>query len=589
MTTRIAIINPDKCKPNKCSMECKKSCPVVKLGKLCIEVNKTSKIAALSEYLCIGCGACQKACPFDAIKIINIPTNLEKDTVHRYGVNAFKLHRLPMPRQNDILGLVGSNGIGKSTALKILSGKDKMNLGNFSNPPEWQDIINNFKGSELQNYFTKLAQGKLKTVIKPQYVDNIRQVLKGQVKDIIKTTDQKLITGLDLECIMDKNVADLSGGELQRIAIAVVCAKEADVYMFDEITSYLDVKQRLNAAKVIRDMKHPDKYIIVVEHDLSILDYLSDYICCLYGQSGCYGVVTYPFSVREGINIFLDGFIPTENMRFRDHNLNFKFGIEEENEEIIRSSNYKYPQMSKKMDGFELTVDAGDFNDTEITVMLGENGIGKTTFIRMIAGLIESDSEDFIQMNISYKPQMIAPKFTGTVKQLIDQKIRDMYYQPLFISEVVKPLKIEELHDFYVQNLSGGELQRVAILLCLGKPADLYLLDEPSAYLDSEQRIIVSKIIKKFIINSKKTAFIVEHDFIMATYLADRVIVFDGERSKYGHAHSPMSLIDGMNMFLKKLDITFRRDQDNFRPRINKLDSVKDAEQKKIGNYMMTG
>lgn len=581
MTTRIAIINPDRCKPNKCAMECKKSCPVVKMGKLCIEVNKTSKIATLSEYLCIGCGACSKACPFGSIKIINIPTNLDQDTVHRFGTNSFKLHRLPMPRQNDILGLVGSNGIGKSTALKILSGKQKMNLGDFNNPPDWSEIVKNFKGSELQNYFAKLSQGKLTSVIKPQYVDTLNKVAKGLVKDHLKTP----VPGLDLECIMEKNIADLSGGELQRFAIGVVCGKDANVYMFDEITSYLDVKQRLNAAKVIRNMKHPDKYIIVVEHDLSILDYLSDYICCLYGQSGCYGVVTYPFSVREGINIFLDGFIPTENMRFRDHNLNFKFGIEEEDNEIIRTRNYKYPAMSKKMEGFELSIEPGDFSDTEITVMLGENGIGKTTFIRMIAGLIESDSENFIEMNISYKPQLISPKFQGTVIEMIHQKIKDAYYQPAFISDVVKPLKIEDMHDFEVQNLSGGELQRLAILLCLGKPADLYLLDEPSAYLDSEQRIIVSKIIKRFIINSRKTAFIVEHDFIMATYLADRVIVFDGERSKSGHAYSPMSLITGMNIFLQKLDITFRRDQDNFRPRINKLDSVKDTEQKKSGNF----
>lgn len=581
MTTRIAIINPDRCKPNKCAMECKKSCPVVRQGKLCIEVNRTSKVANLSEYLCIGCGACTKACPFEAIKIINIPTSLDKDTVHRFGANSFKLHRLPMPRQNDILGLVGSNGIGKSTALKILSGKEKMNLGNFSNPPNWNDIIANFKGSELQNYFTKLSQGKLKSVIKPQYVDALHKVAKGLVKDHLSIP----IPGLDLECIMDKNIENLSGGELQRFAIGIVCNKDVDVYMFDEITSYLDVKQRLNAAKVIRNMKHPDKYIIVVEHDLSILDYLSDYLCCLYGQSGCYGVVTYPFSVREGINIFLDGFIPTENMRFRDHSLNFKFGIEEDDEDIIRTIHYKYPAMCKKMDGFELSIDPGDFSDTEITVMLGENGIGKTTFIRMIAGLIESDSDDFIEMNISYKPQMINPKFGGTVIELINQRIRDAYYQPAFNSDVVKPLRIEEMHDYEVKNLSGGELQRLAILLCLGKPADLYLLDEPSAYLDSEQRIIVSKIIRRFIINSRKTAFIVEHDFIMATYLADRVIVFDGERSKKGHAHSPMSLINGMNMFLEMLDITFRRDQDNFRPRINKLDSTKDTEQKKTGKF----
>jgi ATP-binding cassette subfamily E protein 1 len=94
--------------------------------------------------------------------------------------------------------------------------------------------------------------------------------------------------------------------------------------MFDEPSSYLDVKQRLKAARMIRSLLSPENYVIVVEHDLSILDYLSDFICCLYGQPGAYGVVTMPFSVREGINVFLAGFVHTENMRFRDEELTFK-------------------------------------------------------------------------------------------------------------------------------------------------------------------------------------------------------------------------------------------------------------------------
>lgn len=94
--------------------------------------------------------------------------------------------------------------------------------------------------------------------------------------------------------------------------------------MFDEPSSYLDVKQRLNAARMIRSLLQPDNFVICVEHDLSILDYLSDFICVLYGQPGGYGVVTMPFSVREGINVFLAGFVPTENMRFREDELTFK-------------------------------------------------------------------------------------------------------------------------------------------------------------------------------------------------------------------------------------------------------------------------
>merc|ERR1712048_508145 len=168
---------------------------------------------------------------------------------------------------------------------------------------------------------------------------------------------------------------------------------------------------------------------------------------------------------------------------------------------------------------------------------------------------------------------------------LLHEKIRDFYIHPQFIADVMRPLMINELIDQEVQNLSGGELQRVALALCLGKPADVYLIDEPSAYLDSEQRLVAAKLIKRFILHAKKTGFIVEHDFIMATYLADRVIVYDGQPGIHCIASEPMSLLSGMNKFLKQLDITFRRDPTNFRPRINKLDSVKDCEQKLSGNY----
>ena len=164
-------------------------------------------------------------------------------------------------------------------------------------------------------------------------------------------------------------------------------------------------------------------------------------------------------------------------------------------------------------------------------------------------------------------------------------RIREAFMHPQFNTDVLKPLNIETLMDQEVTNLSGGELQRVAITICLGKPADVYLIDEPSAYLDSEQRLHAAKVIKRYIRNSKKTAFVVEHDFIMATYLADRVIVFDGIPSFETCANAPQTLLTGMNSFLKSLKITFRRDPENYRPRINKLDSVKDTEQKHSGNY----
>ncbi|CAK9786625.1 unnamed protein product [Cutaneotrichosporon oleaginosum] len=592
--TRVAIVSDDKCKPKKCRQECKRSCPVVKMGKLCIEVTPSDKKAFISEELCIGCGICVKKCPFEAISILNLPTNLSTHVTHRYAANAFKLHRLPTPRPGQVLGLVGTNGIGKSTALKVLSGKLKPNLGRYDDPPEWTEIIKYFRGSDLQNFFTKVLEDDIKAVTKPQYVDQIPRSIKvpnmtvGKMFDRQSEMDNRdqLEQDLELKHLQTREVSQLSGGELQRFAIAIASVRKADVYMFDEPSSYLDIRQRLAAARTIRGLVQPRNYIIVVEHDLSTLDYLSDFICVFYGVPGVYGVVTLPYSVREGINIFLDGMIPTENLRFRDESLTFRIAetVDETAAPNIRT--LTYPNMTKTLGGFKLHVKSGQFSDSEIIVLLGENGMGKTTLVQLLGGKLKPDNEaDQVSLRVSMKPQTISPKFPGTVRMLLLKRIKAMFMHPQFNSDVIKPMNLDGIIDQDVQTLSGGELQRVAICLVLGVPADVLLIDEPSAYLDSEQRIHASKVIKKFVMSSKRTAFIVEHDFIMATYLADKVIVFEGQPGKESWAGEPEGLLTGMNKFLKSLDITFRRDPTNYRPRINKNASVLDHEQKSSGNY----
>jgi ATP-binding cassette subfamily E protein 1 len=592
--TRIAVVSTDLCKPKKCNQECKKACPVNKQGKLCIQVEPTSTVSVISEEMCIGCGLCTKRCPFAAIQIINLPSNLETQTTHRYGPNSFKLHRLPLPRPGQVLGLVGPNGTGKSTALGILKGRLKPNLGRYKTEPTWEEILKYFRGSEHQAYFNRLLEDKIKTMLKPQYVDQVAKQLKGTVREVLmKQNERKLfdkyVVELDLAAVLDSQIATLSGGELQRFTIAATANMEAEVYMFDEPSSYLDVKQRMKASNTIRDLLKPDNYVICVEHDLAVVDYLSDFVCVLYGRPGVYGIVTMPFGCREGINVFLEGFVPTENMRFRDEGLSFRLSDDAE-DPGKKSHAYTYPAMTKKLGTFRLDVEAGSFTDSEIIVLLGENGTGKTTLIRMLGGHEKPDGGiEVPQLAISYKPQKISAKFQGSVRDLLQTKINNAFIHPQFITDVIKPMRIEELLDLDVQNLSGGELQRVGITLALGTPANIYLLDEPSAYLDSDLRIITARVIKRFIMHTKKTAFIVEHDFVMATYMADRVIVYDGVPAVHARASAPMKLMDGMNKFLRGLDITIRRDPVNYRPRINKAGSVKDREQKEAGQffYMM--
>ena len=602
---RIAIINPDKCKPKKCSLECSKTCPVNKTGKVCIEVTKNSKICFISEVLCIGCGMCIKRCPFQAIQIINLPKGLENQVTHRYGANSFKLHRLPTPRSGEVLGLVGTNGIGKSTALRVLSGNMKPNLGNFESPPDWKEILKFFRGNELQNFFQKMLEDEMKALIKIQYVDSVAKskAAKFVVGQRLKNVDKRgmfdqAVDMLDLHAILEREIGQLSGGELQRFIIGMTCVQAADIYMFDEPSSYLDVKQRLRAGRMIRSLLQPQTYVVVVEHDLSILDYLSDYICCLYGTPGAYGVVTMPMSVRQGINCFLAGKVPSENMRFRETELTFKVTEKEEQKTLLKDESdaskdnkteYHYPTMTKTLGPFKLSVEGGSFKPSEIVMMLGQNGTGKTTLIKMLAGIINPDQEDveMPRLSISYKPQTIAPKFQGTVQELLQAKLKESWASSIFKTEVLIPLQIESLLDNEVQTLSGGELQRVAIVLALAKPCDIFLIDEPSAYLDSEQRVVASKVMKRWICTSKRSAFIVEHDFIMATYLADKVICFEGIPAKESTCTSPEGLITGMNKFLKMMEITFRRDPTNYRPRINKHGSQKDQEQKSAGNFFL--
>jgi ATP-binding cassette subfamily E protein 1 len=592
---RLAVINPEKCEPKKCGHECATKCPVNWSGKVCVSVTLDSKMTQIDERLCIGCGICVKKCPFEAIKIRNLPQGIPKDGIHRYGPNMFKLYRLPEPRIGQVLGLLGSNGIGKTTVLQIMTTRIQPNFGNHEHPPSWEEIIKYYKGTELRDYFQGYLDEKHKAALKPQYVEALPKAVKGKVDEIVQKKDKREKAAyyyhkLGLEGSKHKDIKDLSAGELQRFCLMVTFLQNERIYLFDEPSSYLDIRQRLVVSACIREMAGfsvQANYVLVVDHDLTMLDYMSDSVCVMYGESSVYGVVSPAFGVNEGINDYLRGYITAEKMEIRKESLSFTdSGKTEEARKGMKLTTFQYPSMTKKLENFELTIEGGEFITSEIVVMLGENGTGKTSFMKILAGK-DSDIKGMMpKTKISYKPQSIMPSFEGTVHDLVLNKIGKIWeVDHMFKQFIFNTCNIMHLFTKDVMSLSGGELQRVGLVMAFGKQADMYLIDEPSAYLDCEFRLLITKGIKKFVLNTQKTAFIVEHDFIMATYLADKVIVFEGEPGKKCTANKPMNMVEGMNKFLSILQITFRRDPSNGRPRINKLDSILDKNQKLSGNY----
>ncbi len=593
--TRVAVLEKERCKPDDCGIPCYRFCPEVLNRRYAIKFVEGEKKPIIVEDVCTGCGICIKKCPFNAISIVNLPAELDRDCSHRYGVNAFKLYRLPVPQEGTVTGLVGRNGTGKTTALKILSGEIIPNLGDLEGPPDWHNIIRNYRGSILQDYLGKLSEKRLRIVSKPQYVDRIPGYMKGKVSEVLDRIEDKgriraLVDLLQLDKIKARQMSVLSGGELQRLAIAAAAARDVDVYIFDEPSSHLDVSQRLRAARAIRGLVEEGKTVLLAEHDLAMLDYLSDQVCVLYGEPGVYGIVSHVHGVRVGINIYLDGFVPDENMRFRDDPI--RFHVKPPRDFAPANSwQLEWPKMGRKFRQFGLTVSPGAAGIGEVVGILGPNGIGKTTFIKLLAGIEESDDGTELAwkgLTISYKPQYISAKYEGTVEALFRSVAGPTYETEAFANQYLKPLGLTKLVDRNIQELSGGELQRVAIVTCLAKDSQVYLLDEPSAYLDVEERLAVAKSIRRTVEEKHAFAFVVEHDIVSQDFIADRLMIFDGKPGLEGHAGKPIPLREGMNDFLSQMDMTFRRDPTSGRPRVNKLGSKLDREQKGIGEYYYT-
>lgn len=589
-THRVAVLDEELCQPKKCGLECIVYCPVNKTGGECIIQRPDDGKAVIAEDLCTGCGICIRKCPFDAIVIVNLARELSEDKVHQYGINSFRFYRLPTPKKGAVVGLVGRNGMGKSTIVNILSGNMKPNLGKYDQEISWDEILKYYQGTEMKSHFEKIANGKMRASIKPQLVYLIPKAFKGTPKELLKRYDERKVTDnlipqLGLQNILDRYITQLSGGELQRLAVAIAAAKDAEYYFFDEPSSYNDVYQRLTVAKVIRELAEQGKNVMVVEHDMTLLDYLSDYVHIIYGEPGAYGIVSGMQSTKVGINNFLEGFLPAENVRFREKA--FRFDITSSNEDVLLDiSIASYGNLTKSFPSFKLMVTAGKIRRGEIIGIIGANALGKTTFMRMLAGVDKPDSGKIdVGATISYKPQYLNQEYDGDVRSLMYMAYLNPIEGSSVEQQIIIPMSVKKLYEKNVKNLSGGELQKVAVAASLLRQADIYALDEPSAFLDAEDRIAVAKFLQRFVRAQGKSAIIIDHDIQLIDLVADSLVIFEGQPGLEGSATEPIKKEEGMNRFLKALSITYRRDETTGRPRVNKEGGRLDREQKESGNY----
>lgn len=582
---RIAVIDRELCRPKSCGYYlCQKVCPINRSGDECITVSDEDGKPFINESKCVTCGICVKKCPSSAISIVNLPAKLKENPIHRYGPNMFALYRLPVLKPKSVVTLIGPNGVGKSTVMNIMAGEIKPNCGKFGDI-DWSCIISMFRGSELQSYFKKISKKRISTAYKPQNIDAIPNVYKGNVLRFLKRVDEtdrmsKIVGSLKIESILDKEIKTLSGGELQLLAIAATLLKNREFYFFDEPSSYLDIFSRLLVANEIRKLRER-AFVMVVEHDLALSDYLADSVHILYGRPGVFGIVSKPYGVRTGINTYLEGYIKEDNMRFRKESIIFSSRAKS-----IKSSTVflEFPAFTKSLRNFSLFTESGSIHKGEVIGIIGPNSIGKTTFIKLLAGELKPDKgESLPSMKLSYKPQSIRLQDEEKYMSVND------YIEKMDVNKdskrIMELLGINNLLERSIATLSGGELQSLSIAISLSIDCDIILLDEPSAFLDVEQRLRVAKIIRNIAEEKEIPFFVVDHDLLFIDVISDRVIIFSGRPGKIGFCSKPKELKNGMNQFLKTIGITYRRDPVTGRPRINKPGSKKDREQKERGEY----
>lgn len=524
--------------------------------------------------------------PNNSVEIVKIPSESGK-LVHQYDQNGFRLYNLPVPTKGDVIGLVGRNGIGKSTILKILGGVLTPNFGNYGSSVDRSKFSEMYSNTRISEHTKSLQNDSYVAVYKPQMVSEsqinrnvtVREFLNKKERNISNLDDK-----LDISSILDSRISELSGGERQRMYLGSMLLEDADAYLIDEPSSFLDIKQRFKIARSIREhVSNNNARCIVVEHDMAVLDTISDYIHVVYGEPSNFGVTSSRMTTKQGINDYIRGYLNRDEIQIRSEMIKFS-NTGNKNETNLGDHYFDYPRITKTFDNFELEIESGTIHENEVVGIVGKNALGKTTFAKLLSGEIQPDNTTIsLDKKFSYKPQYPQTSSSRTVREIFS-RITDTKNSD-FRNQVYSPLNLDSIFDEKLNSLSGGQIQRVSIGICLANKADVYVIDEPSAYLDVESRENVAKVLRRFARNSSKPVMVIDHDMFVIDRIADRVINFTGKSEYRGYANSPKQTRDGLDNFLSNLGITFRREPDTDRPRANKKGSQLDREQKRDSEY----
>ena len=550
--TRLAVVDAKLCNPEKCALECIKNCPVNKMRQKCIylpeELKKGKQTARIDERLCTGCGICVKKCPFHAINVINLVAPVEDKLVYSYGENAFKLYGLALPRKG-VIAVIGENGCGKSTNVKLLSG---------------ELAIQNKPTIEIKDYF----KAKKTLAVKPQELNAAG--LGATVGNALAKADEsgrlaKLKELFNLQKVWNRKLSELSGGELQKAVLTATLCKKKDVYVLDEPLAFLDYVYRIRLVDYLKT-EFAEESVIVVDHDISLLSYLCAQAYIMYGWPGAYGIVSQSYATDRGINMFLEGFIGPENVRFRDHAIAYKQYAEEKKKEKA----FEIPAMKVKLGDFSVeNASPVVLKQGEVTGVAGPNGIGKSTLCRKV-------HEE--HANTAFKPQILE-RGTDLVAAYLEKK------NP-FDEAYTKQMNLQRLEYYPVADLSGGELQKLQIFRCLTQEdKDLFILDEPTNMMDVNGRIALSKLLREKA-ETGCAVLVVDHDLEFLLNTVDRLMVMDGEPARHGFVKGVYDKDDGVRLLLEKFDLSYRRDSETKRLKLNKRGSVKDRELKQSGAFI---